>query len=78
MQLFAELNVTLLPMQLLYAAVFGAMGIVFLMLGYKIFEWITPKFDVEDQLQKGNVAAGIAVAGLLVAIALIMAAAIHG
>ena len=63
---------------LLSAGAFGVLGIVLLMLGYKVFEWITPKLDVEKKLQEGSVAVGIAVGSLLLAIAIVVAAAIVG
>ena len=63
---------------LLSAGAFGLLGILLLMLGYKVFEWITPKLDVEAKLQEGSVAVGIAVGSLLLAIAIVVAAAIMG
>jgi putative membrane protein len=65
-------------MSLLAAAVFGLLGIAMLVLGYKVFEWITPKLNVEEELTKGNVAVGIAVGALLLAISLIVVRAIGG
>jgi putative membrane protein len=65
-------------MALLAAAAFGLLGIVLLALGYKVFDWITPKLDVEQKLQEGNVAVGVAVGALLIAIAVVVFAAIHG
>ena len=63
---------------LLSAAAFGLLGILLLMLGYKVFEWITPKLDVEKKLQEGSVAVGVVVGSLLLAIAIVVAAAIVG
>ena len=60
------------------AALFGVVGIALLILGFKVFEWVTPTLDVEKKLQEGSVAVAVTVAGLLVAIAIIAAAAIHG
>lgn len=65
-------------MSLLAAAVFGLLGIALLMLGFKVFEWITPKLRVEEELMKGNVAVGIAVGALLLGISLIVVRAIGG
>jgi putative membrane protein len=78
--MFAAFTLTVesLGTGLFAAALFGAIGIGLLMLGYKVFEWITPKLDVEKKLQEGSVAVAITVAGLLVAIAIILAAAIQG
>lgn len=55
------------------AAAFGLLGIVLLALGFKVFEKITPKLDVEAELAKGNVAVGIAVGAMLLGISVIVA-----
>ena len=65
-------------LSLLAAAVFGLLGIALLALGFKVFEWITPKLKVEEELTKGNVAVGIAVGSLLLGISLIIVRAIGG
>jgi putative membrane protein len=79
MPLFAEGWTTdTFGMSLLAAAAFGLLGIVLLIIGFKIFEWITPKLKVEEELTKGNIAVGIAVGALLLAISLIVVRAIGG
>jgi putative membrane protein len=55
------------------AAAFGLLGIVLLALGFKVFEKITPKLDVEGELAKGNVAVGIMVAAVLLGLSVIVA-----
>jgi len=65
-------------MSLLAAAAFGLLGIAMLALGFKIFEWITPKLNVEEELTKGNIAVGIMVGALLLGISLIVVRAIGG
>lgn len=65
-------------MSLLAAAAFGLLGIALLALGFKVFEWITPKLNVEEELTKGNTAVGVAVGALLIAISLIVLRAIGG
>jgi putative membrane protein len=65
-------------MSLVAAAAFGVLGIALLALGFKVFEKITPKLDVEQELAKGNVAVGIMVGALLVGMALIVKIAISG
>ena len=61
---------------LILSIVYGLIGILLLMVGYKIFEWITP-FSVEDALSKDqNRAVGIVVAGMFLAIGIVIAAAI--
>lgn len=60
------------------AAAFGLMGIALLLVGFKLFERVTPKLDVEQKLQDGSLPVAVVVAALLVAIAIVTAAAIMG
>lgn len=79
MTLFAfEWSWNAFGMALLAAAAFGLLGIALLMLGFKVFERITPKLDVEQKLQEGSIAVGIVTGALLIAIAIVVAAAIQG
>jgi putative membrane protein len=61
---------------LVYAGAFGVLGIALLAVGFKVFELITPKLDIETKLKEGNVAVGIMVGALLIAIAIVIYAAI--
>ncbi len=63
---------------LVAAGVFGLLGIAMLAFGFKVFEWITPKVHLEEELGKGNVAVGIVVAAALVSIGMIVVRAIGG
>jgi putative membrane protein len=56
---------------------FGLIGIVLLILGYKLFDWLTPTLHFQDELKKGNVAVAIIVGVLLASIAFIAANAIR-
>jgi putative membrane protein len=79
--LFAEhvsWNLDMLGNSLLAAAAFGLLGIAMLALGFKVFEWITPKLHIEEELGKGNTAVGIVVAAAIVGVALIVVRAIGG
>ena len=55
------------------ALAFGLLGIALLALGFKVFERITPKLDVEEQLKAGNIAVGMMVGAVLLAIGIIVA-----
>lgn len=56
-------------------AVFSIVGLIILMVGYKVFDLATP-YDLNRQIaEDNNVAAGIAVAGVLVSLGIIVAAA---
>ncbi len=79
MMLFAEhWNAEAFGYSLLAAAVFGLLGIALLALGFKVFEWITPKLHVEEELGKGNVAVGVMVAAVILGVSLIVVRAIGG
>ncbi len=78
MMLFAEWNAEAFANSLLAATVFGLLGIAMLALGFKVFEWITPKLQVEEELGKGNIAVGIVVAAVVLGISLIVVRAIGG
>ncbi len=58
--------------------VFSIVGLIILMVGYKVFDLATP-YDLNRQIaEDNNVAAGIAVAGVLVSLGIIVAAAMGG
>lgn len=79
MALFAEAwNFEAMGAALLAAALFGILGIVLLALGFKVFEWITPRLKIEEELGKGNIAVGIVVAAATLGVALIVVRAIGG
>ena len=55
--------------------VFSIVGLIILMIGYKVFDIATP-YDLNRQIaEENNTAAGIAVAGVLVSLGIIVAAA---
>jgi putative membrane protein len=62
-----------LQMAILSAACFGALGIVLMLLGFKLFDWIMPKIDVERELAENhNIAVAIVMAAVVLGIALII------
>ena len=65
-----------LPLGLAAALIYSFLGIIVLMIGFKIFDWITP-FSLNREIEeKKNTAAGLIVAGIMIALGLIVAAAI--
>lgn len=50
---------------------FGLVGIIILVLGYKIFDALIPA-DFNEELQKGNIAVAIFAAGILIGLAIIV------
>jgi hypothetical protein len=65
-----------LALLVIESVVFSIVGVIVLMVGYKIFDMVTP-FDLNHQIaEDNNTAAGIAVAGVIIALGLIVAAAV--
>ena len=59
------------------AVAFTLLGQIALFAMYGVYQWITP-FDVTTEIKGGNPAAGIAVAGMLVALGIILRASLAG
>ena len=57
----------------LVAAIYGLIGIVLLLLGYKLFDWLTPQIHMQKELMQNNIAVAIVVGSLLLGIAYIVA-----
>ena len=53
--------------------VFGIVGIALLIVGYFFFDFLCRRIDIQEQLNKGNMAVAVVVAALLIAIAIISA-----
>ena len=57
-------------------AIFGAIGIVLSIIGFKLFDWITPTVSFDDELRKGNVAVGILCGAIILGICHVIASAL--
>jgi uncharacterized membrane protein YjfL (UPF0719 family) len=58
--------------------IYGVLGIGLAMLGYKVFDWMTP-FDLDEEIHKNkNVAAAVMVSAVVLGVSIIVAAAIAG
>ena len=57
---------------LFISALFGMLGIIMSVLGYKLFDLIDTKVDFADEIRKGNMAAAVVVAAFLVGICYII------
>lgn len=55
--------------------VYFGVGMFFCAIGYKIFDFILP-FDLSKEIDNHNIAAGLAVAGMFIAIAMVISTAI--
>jgi putative membrane protein len=61
----------------LNALLFAAIGIVMAILGFKLFDWLTPGKLDDEILQKQNIAASILAGAFVLGVCIIIAAAIH-
>ncbi len=51
-------------------------GIVLIVIGFKVFEWITPRLDVERELAEKNIAVGLVCAAVVLGVAILAAVAV--
>jgi putative membrane protein len=64
---------------MLYTGAFGLLGIALVVFGFKVFDWLTPKLDIQRELgEKHNLAVALLCTAVILGISLIVAAAIHG
>jgi putative membrane protein len=71
--MFAILQVGETLAALAVTLIFGLVAILLLGAGYIVFDrYLTPKIDVEEQLNRGNIAVAIIAAAFLMSLALIV------
>jgi putative membrane protein len=64
---------------LLAAAAFGLVGLVLVLLGFKAFDVVTPKIDVQKELTENkNNAVAIVAAAVIIGVAIVVSKAIAG
>jgi len=57
------------------AVVFSLLGIVLIVLGFKIFDWLMPRINIEKELAENhNIAVAIVVAAMIIGLSMIIAA----
>lgn len=59
------------------SVIFGFIGIVLLLLGFKMFDWLLPKVDFQKEMSNNPLAMAIVVAAFFLAIAHIIASVVH-
>ena len=57
--------------------VYAALGVVLMYLSYRAIDHLIPEVHFSEELKKGNIAVGIVVAALFVAIAVIIGGALR-
>jgi putative membrane protein len=66
--------------QALYSTfAFGVIGLILGLLGYKLFDWMTPRMHVEHELaEKHNLAVAMVISAVIIGSCIVVAAAIVG
>jgi putative membrane protein len=60
------------------ALIYGVLGIVLVIAGFKFFDWITPKIDIQKELaEKQNVAVAIVSSAVIIGICYIVASVVN-
>jgi putative membrane protein len=58
--------------------VFGGTGIILAVLGFKVFDWITPRMDIQRELaEKQNVAVAIVCGAIILGVCFLVATVVH-
>jgi len=64
---------SIIGLNLLYAV----LGVVLMFVAYKVIDLLTPEVHFAEELQKGNVAVGMFVAAIFIAVAIVVAGALN-
>ena len=62
--------------RLLAVAAFGIVGIILVLLGFKLFDWCLPKVDVEKELCEKNIAVAIVMAAVILGVSMVIVVSI--
>ena len=57
--------------------VYATLGVALMFVSYRLIDRLTPEVDFPAELRKGNVAVGIVIAAIFIAIALIVGRALN-
>lgn len=64
---------SIIAMNFLYAA----LGVVLMFAAYRVIDRLSPNIDFAEELRKGNIAVGMFVAALFIAIAIVIGGALN-
>jgi putative membrane protein len=56
---------------------YAALGVALMFASYRLIDRLTPEVDFPSELRKGNVAVGIVIASIFIAIAIIVGGALN-
>jgi putative membrane protein len=52
---------------------FGLVAILLVVLGFKVFDWLTPRCHFQEEINKGNVSAGLIISSVILGISYVIA-----
>src|SRR5580700_8040503 len=52
---------------------FGLLAILLVVLGFKVFDWLTPRCNFQDEINKGNMSAGVIIGSVILGICYVIA-----
>ncbi len=56
---------------------YAILGVVLMFVSYRVIDWLTPQVDFPVELKNGNIAVGIVIAAIFLAIAMIVGGALN-
>ena len=56
---------------------YAILGVALMFFSYRVIDWLTPGVDFPTELKKGNIAVGIFIAAIFLAIAIIIGGALN-
>lgn len=62
---------------LLSSLLFGIMGIILLICGFKFFDWLMPKLDFQEELKSNPIAIAIVIGSFFLSLAHIIACCLN-
>jgi putative membrane protein len=76
MDVLAKVDLESLGGAVLGMIVYGVVGISLMVLGFMVFDWITPKIHVQKEpAEKHNITVGIVMGAVIIGVATVVAAA---
>jgi uncharacterized membrane protein YjfL (UPF0719 family) len=66
-------DLTIIALNFIYAV----LGVVLMFIAYRLIDKMTPEVNFPEELKKGNLAVGIFVAAIFVAVAIVVAGALN-
>jgi uncharacterized membrane protein YjfL (UPF0719 family) len=56
---------------------YATLGVALMWVSYRVFDILSPKIDFAEELRKGNLAVGVFIAALFIAIAIVIGGALN-